>query len=430
MPPVATARTSAPSRSNSARELSLLRHTDRFAWRRDLGFGLVFACTFALLIAPIAFGATFTVSNTHDSGAGSLRKAIQRANDETTNPGKDTIKITATGSIKLQSPLPDLDTVMVISGPGARSLTVTRAFGAPDFRIFFVDGVTVSISGLSVKKGKVQGTEAYGGGIYNAGSTLTLKSVTVANNSAITTDSSSGSAVGGGIYNSGSSALNVKTSRITGNEVSGSVYLSGSGIASQGSGGLDLVRSTVDGNVGGQAVGSYGGTIDNSTIAGNDAAGLFVSGSTASTTVRSSTIAANTGDPNSFVQVNMFVSGSGNNATFQNTIVADPPASGSNCYTFAGGVLISQGYNLDSDDTCNFDQTTDRPGKDPKLGSLANNGGPTPTMAIPMSSPATDKGDSDGLKTDQRGKRRPVDFPGIHNAAGGDGADIGAFEIQ
>ena len=34
------------------------------------------------------------------------------------------------------------------------------------------------------------------------------------------------------------------------------------------------------------------------------------------------------------------------------------------------------------------------------------------------------------LNTDQRGLPRPVDFPGITNAPGGDGSDIGAFEVQ
>ena len=37
-----------------------------------------------------------------------------------------------------------------------------------------------------------------------------------------------------------------------------------------------------------------------------------------------------------------------------------------------------------------------------------------------------------GLPTDQRGLQRPIEFPQIPNspAAGGDGSDIGAFELQ
>ena len=386
-----------------------------------IGLALACGCGFALVVAPAAFGATFTVSNTHDSGAGSLRTAIEKANDETTNPGKDSIKITATGSIGLESELPTLTSDMAIVGPGASSLTVTRAFGAPDFGIFTVEFATDSISRLSVKKGSKTGPAAYGGGIDNAGGVLTLKSVVIAKNSAVSTDSG-GSAFGGGIYSSGT--LTVKTSRITNNQVggtSGGVF-DGGGIESQGT--LHLTRSTVDGNSGPDATVSYGGLIENSTIAENDAIGLATVTAT-TTTLRSSTIAGNAGSSDYPVNVN--VAGT---TSFQNTIVADHPNPGNDCHYSGTPTVISQGHNLSSDESCGFEAAGDRQNKDPKLGPLTNNGGPTPTRAIPKSSPATDRGDSDGLKTDQRGKRRPVDFPGIHNAAGGDGADIGAFEIQ
>ena len=66
---------------------------------------------------------------------------------------------------------------------------------------------------------------------------------------------------------------------------------------------------------------------------------------------------------------------------------------------------------------------------DPKLGPLANNGGPTPTMALLPGSPAIDQGNSFGLATDQRGQHRPFvlcdtgPFPG-------DGSDLGAYEFD
>ena len=41
----------------------------------------------------------------------------------------------------------------------------------------------------------------------------------------------------------------------------------------------------------------------------------------------------------------------------------------------------------------------------------------------------TDKGKSFGLTTDERGAPRPYDFNSIPNAPGGDGSDIGAFEL-
>ena len=63
------------------------------------------------------------------------------------------------------------------------------------------------------------------------------------------------------------------------------------------------------------------------------------------------------------------------------------------------------------------------------------NGGQTETIALLPASPAIDKGTSAGLTgnltTDQRGSGFPriFDFPSIANAAGGNGTDIGAFEL-
>jgi hypothetical protein len=64
---------------------------------------------------------------------------------------------------------------------------------------------------------------------------------------------------------------------------------------------------------------------------------------------------------------------------------------------------------------------------DPLLGALADNGGPTQTMAPAAGSPVIDAGASFGLTTDQRGLSRPFDLGAIPNAS--DGADIGAVEL-
>lgn len=64
----------------------------------------------------------------------------------------------------------------------------------------------------------------------------------------------------------------------------------------------------------------------------------------------------------------------------------------------------------------------------PLLGPLQNNGGFTSTHALMLGSPAIDQGKSFGLVADQRGRTRPHDYVAISNAAGGDGADIGAVE--
>ena len=57
---------------------------------------------------------------------------------------------------------------------------------------------------------------------------------------------------------------------------------------------------------------------------------------------------------------------------------------------------------------------------DPKIGALAYNGGPTPTIALLPGSPAIDAADTAAAPpTDQRGAPRPF----------GVAADIGAFEF-
>lgn len=64
----------------------------------------------------------------------------------------------------------------------------------------------------------------------------------------------------------------------------------------------------------------------------------------------------------------------------------------------------------------------------PQLGPLAQNGGGLPTHATTLTSPVTDQGYSFGLTTDERGAPRPYVL-GLSEPSGGDGSDIGAFEL-
>lgn len=110
------------------------------------------------------------------------------------------------------------------------------------------------------------------------------------------------------------------------------------------------------------------------------------------------------------------------------TIVSAPRSPEVNCAICGGGT--SHGFNLSSDSTYGFGESTDQEHMNPKLKPLADNGGPTKTMALKASSPAIDAGISSGLTTDQRGQPRPFNFPGIHEAPASDNSDIGAFERQ
>src|SRR5438552_7065498 len=92
--------------------------------------------------------ATLTVLNTNDSGPGSLRQAILDAN---ATGGDNTINFAAgvTGTIDLQTALPDLTSNIDLEGPGADKLTLhrTSAAGTPQFHIFNIPQATVTIAG-------------------------------------------------------------------------------------------------------------------------------------------------------------------------------------------------------------------------------------------------------------------------------------------
>ena len=124
----------------------------------------------------------------------------------------------------------------------------------------------------------------------------------------------------------------------------------------------------------------------------------------------------------------------------QNTIIADNIADGSAGTTSPdvfGAGFASGGYNLIGDGTGSSGFARHRSGgnlrrrrdqSQPR--QLLDNGGPTPTCAPLAGSRAIDKGfDSGGAPTDQRGFRRTFDDPGVANAVGGDGSDIGAVEV-
>jgi hypothetical protein len=256
---------------------------------------------------------------------------------------------------------------------------------------------------------EIFGGKASGGGIYNTG-VLTISNSTISGNHAGGYCNASCSAFGGGIYNAGTLVV-IKNSTITGNGVSkrcsststfcepgegGAIYTSGNTVR--------LNNSTVNGNsayycaavcagLGGAIFNASGNlALNNTTVSGNPNGGLL-----------------NTGT-----------------ATLQNSILANNSVS--NC---GDNAIISVGYNLSSDKTCNFNGPGDMNNLNPLLGGLANNGGPTQTMALLEGSPAIDAGNPSGctdgsghlLMTDQRGQPRP-DKEDIG------GCDIGAYEKQ
>jgi hypothetical protein len=89
--------------------------------------------------------------------------------------------------------------------------------------------------------------------------------------------------------------------------------------------------------------------------------------------------------------------------------------------TNAFGVFIDLGHNISSDASFAFSQSSSFSNIDPLVGPLADNGGPTRTLALLSGSPAIDAvNDEHCPPTDQRGVSRPF---GAH-------CDIGAFEVE
>lgn len=126
----------------------------------------------------------------------------------------------------------------------------------------------------------------------------------------------------------------------------------------------------------------------------------------------------------------IFISGT---LTLANSIVAENTvnsANGKDIYTLAGGSTTSEGYNLFGSLAASSisPESTDLEKAEAGLADLADNGGPTPTMALEPVSPAVDAIDPDAcidldgqkLTVDQRGMTRPI----------GGGCDIGAYELQ
>jgi hypothetical protein len=331
------------------------------------------------------------------------------------------------------------DSIMVAAATYTENLTIgfsLKLIGSGT-KTTIIDGggantvVTISSTQVHVGLSKVtvrNGLARYGGGIYNAG-TLTINSSTLSRNSATP---SSGHPEGGGIFNYGTLTINDTT--VSGNSVDVGF---GGGISNTGGGTLTINNSTLSGNrssrgghctrlcaKGGGIYNAYGTvTINNSTLTGNsvDQYGGGISNEQGTVTINNSTLSGN-----SAIIYGGGISSYYGSATLQNSIVANSPHGG-NC----AGTMTSNGYNLSSDSTCDFNNSGDLNNTDPKLGQLGNYGGPTQTIPLLSGSPAIDAGnrhgctDSQGhlLRTDQRGAPRPdKEDPG--------GCDMGAYERQ
>ena len=242
-----------------------------------------------------SFVTPFRVTNTLDSGPGSLRQAIDDANATADDDVIEFNFAPSTGpyTITLISSLPNIldassSGTLTITGLGAPSLTISGSDptnpnnSTRNFNIFSIDSDgDLSISGVTVSGAQTTGK----GGAFNNAGTLKVSNSTISGNKA--GDS------GGAIYNDMGGTLTVTNSIISGNK-SGD---SGGGIYNSGT--LNVNDSTLSGNTstyGGGIYNDIGGTltVTNSTFSNNLAATGGGIQNNSSLTVINSTISGNT----------------------------------------------------------------------------------------------------------------------------------------
>jgi len=408
-----------------------------------------------VLLLSAQVKADITVTDTNDSGAGSLRAAILAA------AAGDTIQFASSlagKTITLASTLPSITKPLTIVGLGASQLTIDDENRNSTVFTITANG-TATISGLTITS---SGLTLDGGGIYNAGSLAVRDCVLSANDAVagggiyfdgeyggtmtVTSSVFSGNSAsfGGGIYYSGTSggtdSLTVTDCVFSGNSsgiyTAGTATISGCSFTGNTFCGirnyedkLTVTHSTLSGNTGG-GIHNDGGTlvVNDSTIAQNSAefGGGIYNNDGGTLVVNDSTIAQNSASN----------AGGGidnkANATLWNTIVADN-------HNGTSPDIYSDIYNSLTVSYCLVGNTlgatisslTNILNTSPDIAWLGSYGGPTmpdgTTMltAPPLpGSPAIDKGSNalipSGLTTDQRG------LPRIANGR----VDIGACEYQ
>ena len=450
---------------------------------------------------------TITVNTTADPGSPgvcALRDAITAANTKTAvngcaaGTGNDVITFSVSGTITLGSTLPAIantsPNTLTIDGRG-QTVTVD---GASAYQVLVVNaGSTLSLNDLTIADGYtaaypgggailVNGVE-YGGSLNGA---LTITNCTFSANSTNTPPNGSGLTQydGGAILDGG--ALTITNSTFSGNSANNAY---GGAIFASTTGTLTITKSIFSGNSsgGGGALTTTPAvsltTINDSTFSGNTAPSpyslggainsqgpLTISGSTFSgnysytsagaiwstgmLTVTNSTFYGNRApnyyggainQENPYQNLTIISSTfSGNSAYFGGAITSDPytttfynsilannsAVQGRNCI-FGNNAAPAGSGNIEDDSSCDFGMSTAANGftigddvsdyyiaLDP--GGLANNGGPTETIALESGSyaiGAIPQGSPNCPGVDQRGFGRP--------APGYTACDVGAYEF-
>ncbi len=388
---------------------------------------------FVLCLGLSVSAATFTVTGTADSGAGSLRQAVLDANAAA---GDDVIEFSALFSTPQTITLTGGEIVvaangsLTINGPGADKLTIS---GNNASRILTSGAnVVVNLNSLRFTAGNGVGATGTGrgGAIYNVGGTMVISNSIITGNTAANGGALNNAASTGPAVNANLTIINCS---ITGN----SSTSSGAAMQNFSTSFVNIRNSTISGNTsnGSGIAGAFQAngtvTITNSTFSGNSApsgtgGGVYFNGT--SLTMTNTTIVGNSS----------LVGGGGLHRTgtnptliMRNSIVAGNNGAAANPDAF--GLVSSQGNNIIG----NVAGSTGWIGSDlqnvnPMLGALAANGGLGNTHLPQTGSPALDAGQNCvvdlscatgnppvAVTADQRGISRP------QNAI----VDIGSVEV-
>ncbi len=350
----------------------------RLFWR------CVLLSVFVSWVGSQAQAATFTVSNTNDSGAGSLRAAMTSA---MATPAADEIVFTANGTITLASPLPDLLSAggnLTITGNGPANTIIDGAGAYRPFYSGWQNNLAFTLRRLTVRNGRAD--QLQGGVIYFFGgsnASLTIAEVEFIGNTA-TWD-------GGAIFTS--APLNISNSLFQDN-VSGTF---GAAFYEDGSA-VTVTNSTFTGNQSTQTLISFVGSpqahLVNVTITGNSYGKGIESYGGASVRLVNTLIAGNSGSGDDLLA---FGGGSFNLADSHNNVI---------------GYVGNSGFTAANDNQIGVTE--------PLIGALGAYGGSTRTMPILPYSPALNTGTNIGgiPATDQRGLARVG------------AVDVGAFESR
>jgi len=323
-----------------------------------------------------------------------------------------------------------------------------------DRRVFSItNGAIVKISSLTIRNGNVNGN---GGGIENLGN-LILFNCNI---------DSCKAKYGGGIRNGIGGVLTILFCEIRNNEGT----LRGGGINHIGSL-MTIENCAISNNKsieegGGIQIENANATISNSLIYKNmltsgqvktNGAGIFIGNSSFMhlTTLKNVTISANTPEPAAFdsccgggigmittsgqsslslvnctitdnnafcgkgIQAYSYNAGSENVINILNCIISNTSGNYFEYKTSGSTISLQRNYTIVDDLTMPIGGMGNMNGTDPEIEPLANNGGPTWTHALKITSPAIDAGSETGSPlTDQRGATR-------YNKT-----DIGSFEYN